>query len=142
MVIMAFILLTTSVAPLTLTSCSKDEEEETGIETDSDDYSPWRDVTDADSIIFADARTAFLSNPANVGSTEFMTLQVLPIKPLAVRTKAIKGVGTNYQFDFITCEITVLKGDNDEVGTVIEVITEDSGPGYHPIKRDTITDDN
>ncbi len=124
-----------------LLSCSKDDSDIV-----SYDYSEWAYVTEADSVIYAKTRTAYLADPANAGSVNSKIMQFLSA-PYAVRTKAV-GNGMNYQFacreDYV---VTVYKGIGDEIGKVmeIEVGCDDQGSPRPPIpplpeprKRDTI----
>lgn len=131
--ILLFVALVAIIASFNFVSCNK-------YESESDGYSAWTEVTEADSVIFAKARTAFLNDPANAGSADFMIMQLLS-NPYAVRTMAVEN-GMNYQF---ACKdeyvVTVYKGNGDGIGKVIAV---EAGvdDGYIPIppprKRDTI----
>lgn len=137
MMVLLFILQAFLFTSFVFVSCSKDDND---IDIGSGDYSDWREVTDADSAVFANARQAFMADTANISSQEYQMLQFLPEKPLEVRTKIEQKGGMNYQFNFSICEVTVFKGDNDEVGKIIEVITSASPGLIYPARRDTITD--
>ncbi len=133
--ILLFVILVAIIASVNLVSCHKYEKE-------SDGYSEWMVMTEIDSVIYAKARTAYLANPANAGSANFMIMQFLSHNPFAVRTEAVDK-GKNYQF---ACteeySVTVYKGNGDEVGKVIEIeVGYDQGappPLPPPRKRDTI----
>lgn len=131
--ILLFILLVAIIASLNFVSCHKHV---------SDDYSEWTETTEADSVIYAKARVAYLDDPANEGSADYMIMQFLSHNPYAVRTKAVEN-GTNYQFAcFDEFVVTVYKGTGDKVGKVIEIMVGyDSFPGPippDPKKRDTL----
>ena len=139
--ILLFGLLVAISVSFNLASCSKDESD-----IENYDYSTWADLTDADSVIYAKARAAYLEDPANKGKAEYMVIQFLSQNPFAVRTKAVEN-GTNYQFAcFDNYVVTVYKGTSDKVGKVIEImegsLVGDGGfPGPippNPKKRDTI----
>ena len=131
--ILLFVLLVAIIASFNFISCHKYEPE-------NDGYSAWTELTEADSVIYAKARAAFLDDPANASSADFKIMQLLS-NPYAVRTKAVEN-GMNYQF---ACRdkyvVTVYKGDGDGIGKVIavEVGNDTYGP---PIQRDTIRKEN
>lgn len=133
--ILLFVVLVAIIASFNFISCHKYEPE-------SDDYSEWMPTTEADYAIYAKARQAYLDDPSNEGSADFMIMQFLSHKPDAVRTKAVEK-GRNYQF---ACGdeyfITVYKGTGDDIGKVIEIIEGyDAIPGLippQPRKRDTL----
>lgn len=133
--ILLFVLLVAIIASFNLVSCHKYESEDDG-------YSEWNAVTEADSVIYARARTAYLEDPANKGTADFMIMQFLSQSPHAVRTEAVEK-GLNYQF---ACRdeyfITVYKGNGDDIGKVIEIVEGyDNFPGPippDPKKRDTL----
>lgn len=131
--ILLFVLLVAIIASFSLVSCHKDEPV-------GDVYSEWMDMTAADSVIYARARTSYLEDPANKGTADFMIMQFLSHKPDAVRTKAVEK-GRNYQFACGDYVVTVYKGDGDGIGKVIavEVGNDTYGP---PIQRDTIRKEN
>lgn len=133
--ILLFVVLVAIIASFSLVSCHKDEPEK-------DDYSEWTETTEADSVIYAKARVAYLEDPANEGSADYVIMQFLSHNPYAVRTKAVEN-GMNYQFAcFDNYVVTVYKGTGDKVGKVIEIIEGyDAIPGPippKPRKRDTL----
>ena len=133
--ILLFVVLVAIIASFSLVSCHKDEPV-------GDVYSEWMDMTAADSVIYARARTAYLEDPANKGTADFMIMQILSQNPYAVRTEAVEK-GLNYQF---ACRdeyfITVYKGNGDNIGKVIEIaVGYDNFPAPippDPRKRDTL----
>ena len=130
--ILFFVALVAIIASFNFISCHKYEPE-------NDGYSAWTELTEADSVIYAKARAAFLDDPANASSADFKIMQFLS-NPYAVRTKAVEN-GMNYQF---ACRdkyvVTVYKGDGDGIGKVIAV--EVGNDTYGPIQRDTIRKEN
>ena len=134
--ILLFVLLVAIIASFNFISCHKYEPE-------NDDYSEWAETTEADSVIYAKARVAYLEDPANEGLADYVIMQFLSHNPYAVRTKAVEN-GTNYQFAcFDEFVVTVYKGTGDKVGKVIEIM-EGSLDGFpapippNPRKRDTL----
>lgn len=128
-----------------LGSCNKDEN------IVSHAYSAWTEkMTDADSVIYAKARAAYLNYPANDDST-YCKFMSLPQNPYAVRTKEVED-GIVYQFACRDYIVTVYMGNGAEVGKVIEIevgydhiIPLNSIPTFlpgpippDPRKRDTI----
>ena len=88
--ILLFVVLVAIIASFNFISCHKYQPE-------NDGYSEWMVTTEADSVIYAKARTSFLDDPANASSADFMIMQFLSQKPDAVRTMAMEN-GMNYQF--------------------------------------------
>lgn len=132
--ILFFVALVAIIASFNFVSCHKYEPE-------NDDYSAWTELTEADFVIYAEARTAFLNDPANAGSVEYMIMQFLTSKPYSVRTQAVEN-GKNYQFTVTDgYVVTVYKGNGDGVGKVIAVeVVNDTSLPPHPVKRDTTVD--
>ena len=130
--ILTFVLLAVITASFCFTSCSEDEKE-----SNSEYYSDWMEVTDADSIVFAKARMAFINDPENAGSASCKLLESLPDKPKAVKIE-IEEKGKYYQFAFQHCEVTVYKGNGDKVGRVTLIVMVEAE--NRPIRRDTITE--
>ena len=97
-------------------------------------------MTPADSVIYAQARRAFLEDTANTGSLNYHLMQFLSHTPYAVRNKVMEKA-KNYQFACRDYFVTVYKGDDAEVGTVTEIIPEDEFSDEYPDsrRRDTIT---
>lgn len=123
-----FVLMLAIIASFSFVSCSENE-----TETESEEYSEWAQAREADFVIYAKAREAYLDDPANASSKNFMIMRFLSGNPYAVRTKAVKN-GKNYQFAFNDYVVTVCKGNGDEIGKVIEVeVGFDEVP---PFKRD------
>lgn len=139
--ILLFVVLVAIIASFNFTSCHKYESVSSG-------YSEWMETTEADSVIYAKARVAYLDDPANEGSADYVVMQFLSHNPYAVRTKAVED-GTNYQFAcFDEFVVTVYKGTGDKVGKVIEImegslVGNDGFPAPippNPVKRDTLID--
>lgn len=132
--ILFFVALVAIIASFNFVSCHKYEPE-------NDGYSAWTELTEADFVIYAEARTAFLNDPANAGSVEYMIMQFLTSKPYSVRTQAVEN-GKNYQFTVTDgYVVTVYKGNGDGVGKVIAVeVVNDTSLPPHPVKRDTTVD--
>lgn len=85
-------------------------------------------MTEADSVIYARARTAYLDDPANEGSADFMIMQFLSQNPHAVRTEAVEK-GMNYHFACRDYIVTVYKGNGDDIGKVIEIVAQNDAEG-------------
>ncbi len=111
--ILLFVLLVAIIASFNFISCQKDEPE-------SGDYSEWMEMTEADSVIYAKARAAYLEDLTNASAANYKIMQLLSHNPDAVRTKAVEN-GKNYQFACREYVVTVYKGNGDEVGKVIEI---------------------
>ena len=127
--ILLFAVLATIIAFFNFTSCHKYE---------GNDYSEWMPTTEADSVIYAKARKAYLDDPANKGTAEFKIMEFLSGNPYAVRKEAVEN-GTNHQFacmdEFI---VTVYKGNGDDIGKVIKIEVGQYDTFIGPVKRDTI----
>ena len=116
-----------------LSSCSKDDEE---VSEFTNDYSNWMQLTEADSVIYAQAREAYLNDPANANSADYKIMQFLS-DPYAVRTKAENGM--NYQFACRDCVVTVFMGNGEYVGKVTAIEMQNGADSFiGPVKRDTI----
>ena len=94
------------VTAICFTSCADDNDE------------GWRAVSAADYKVFTDAKVAFLNNPQNVGTPMYETLIYLTEKPQAVKAQEVEG-GTNYEFYFSICNVSIAKGILDEVGYIV-----------------------
>ncbi len=136
--ILLFFLLAATIASFNLVSCRTNE-------PDNDGYSEWAVLTEADSVIYAKARTAYLDDPANVVSGDYAIIMFLSHNPCYVRTREVpNGSGRNYQFlctdDYV---VTVFKAYGEDIGKVTEILVSGSD-GYPapvppaPRKRDTI----
>lgn len=135
--ILFFALIVVVTISFNLVSCNKDDSE-----IENYGYSVWADLTDADSVIYAKARAAYLEDPANKGKAEYMVIQFLSQNPFAVRTKAVEN-GTNYQFACLdNYVVTVYKGTSDKVGKVIAVEVGNVTDLIGRPQRDTIRKEN
>ena len=128
--ILLFAILAALFASMNFVSCHEYDHE-------NDGYSDWTELTEADSVVFAEARAAYLNDSTNATRPEYVTLKSIESKPSAVRTQVVEK-GRYYQFDLAVFVVTIYKGNDDKVGTVIGIEMEnDSKPG-RPVKRDTI----